>query len=110
MRDVSLWRSLLGVEKTVVERVEFDEASEVLVAHVRPTKRECGRCGICGRRSPGYDAGAGRRRWRALDLGTIRAELEADAPRVACPVHAVVVAAVPMVPSAMAFFQSETVA
>ena len=95
MRDVSLWRSLLGVEKTVVERVEFDEASEVLVAHVRPTKRECGRCGICGRRSPGYDAGAGRRRWRALDLGTIRAELEADAPRVACPVHAVVVAAVP---------------
>ena len=60
MRDVSLWRSLLGVEKTVVERVEFDEDSELLVLHVRPMKRERGRCGICGRRSPGYDAGPGR--------------------------------------------------
>jgi transposase len=37
----------------------------------------------------------GRRRWRALDLGTVRAELEAAAPRVACPEHGVVVAAVP---------------
>ena len=25
MRDVSRWRGLLGVEKTVIERVEFDE-------------------------------------------------------------------------------------
>ena len=65
MRDVSLWRGLLGVEKSVVERVEFDEDVEVLVAHVRPTKRARSRCGVCDRRSPGYDAGAGRRRWRA---------------------------------------------
>src|SRR5260370_8098437 len=40
-----------------------------------------------------YDAGAGRRRWRALDLGTVRAVLEADAPRVRCPDHGVVVGA-----------------
>jgi transposase len=85
----------LGVEKTVVERVEFDEDVEVLVAHVRPTKRARSRCGVCGRRSPGYDAGAGRRRWRALDLGIIRAEVEADAPRVSCRTHGVVVASVP---------------
>ena len=95
MRGVSLWRSLLGVEKTVVEQVEFDEDAEALVLHVRPMKRQRGRCGICGRRSPGYDAGPGRRRWRALDLGTIRAQLEADAPRVACRRHGVVVAQVP---------------
>ena len=95
MRDVSLWRCLLGVEKTVIERVEFDEDAEVLVAHVRPTKRARSRCGVCGRRSPGYDAGAGRRRWRALDLGTVCAVLEADAPRVKGPEHGVVVAAVP---------------
>ncbi len=95
MRDVSLWRCLLGVEKTVVERVEFDEDLEVLVAHVRATKRARSRCGVCHRRSPGYDAGAGRRRWRALDLGTIRAEVEADAPRVVCRAHGVVVASVP---------------
>jgi transposase len=43
----------------------------------------------------GYDQGEGRRTWRALDLGFIRAVLEADAPRVSCPEHGVVVAAVP---------------
>jgi transposase len=85
----------LGVEKAVIEQVEFDGDAELLVAHVRPTKRQRGRCGVCRRRSPGYDAGAGRRRWRALDLGTIRAELEAEAPRVRCREHGVVVAAVP---------------
>lgn len=39
--------------------------------------------------------GQGRRRWRTVDLGTTRALLEADAPRVACAVHGVTVAAVP---------------
>ena len=95
MRDVSLWRCLLGVEKTVIERVEFDEDAELLVLHVRPTARQRGRCGLCGRPSPGYDPGPGRRRWRALDLGTIRAELESHAPRVTCRTHGVVVASVP---------------
>jgi transposase len=85
----------LGVEKTVIELVEFDEDAELLVAHVRPTSRARGRCGICGLRSPGYDAGQGRRRWRALDLGTMRAVLEADAARVTCAEHGVVVAGVP---------------
>ncbi|MPY79115.1 MAG: ISL3 family transposase, partial [Actinophytocola sp.] len=94
MRDVSLWRGLLGVEKTVIERLEFDESAELLVAHVRPTSRARGRCGVCARRSPGYDTGEGRRTWRALDLGTVRAVLEADAPRVTCREHGVVVASV----------------
>jgi transposase len=85
----------LGVEKTVIERVEFDEDAELLVAHVRPTARARSRCGVCGRRRPGYDPGEGRRRWRSLDLGTMRAVLEADAPRVRCPQHGVVVASVP---------------
>jgi transposase len=95
VRDVSLWRGVLGVEKTVIERVEFDEDAELLVAHVRPTRRQCGRCGVCRRRSPGYDAGPGRRRWRALDLGTVQAVIEAETPRVRCREHGVVVAAVP---------------
>jgi transposase len=95
VRDVSLWRALIGVEKTVIERVEFDEDTELLVAHVRPTGRARSRCGVCGRRRPGYDPGEGRRRWRSLDLGTMRAALEADAPRVRCPQHGVVVASVP---------------
>lgn len=95
MRNGRVWAGLLGVEKTSIERVEFDEDEQLLVAHVRAWRRERGRCGICQRRCSGYDAGEGRRRWRCLDLGTIRAVIEADAPRVSCPQHGVVVAAVP---------------
>ena len=97
MRSVRLWRELLGVdERTVIEDVEFTDADGAgVVAHVRvrrPTKRRCGRCGAL---SPGYDAGEGRRRWRGLDLGTVKVWLEADAPRVECAEHGVVVASVP---------------
>ena len=85
----------MGVEKTLVDEVWFDEDEQVIVASVRPRVGERGRCGICRRRSGGYDGGEGPRRWRALDLGTIRAYVEADAPRVRCADHGVVVAAVP---------------
>lgn len=95
MRGTSLWAALLGVEKTVIEDIEFDEHAELVVAQVRPRSRARGRCGVCARRCSRYDAGEGRRRWRSLDLGTVRVVLEADAPRVSCPVHGVVVAAVP---------------
>jgi len=90
-----VWARLLGVEQAIVEDVRFEEATGALVVSVRPRRRDRHRCGICRRRSPGYDAGEGRRRWRALDLGTTKAYLEADAPRVRCPAHGVTVAAVP---------------
>jgi len=67
---------------------------EVIVA-VRPSWRERDRCGVCRRRCPGYDRGEGRRRWRALDLATTFCFIEADAPRVSCSRHGVVVCAVP---------------
>lgn len=95
MRTVRLWRRLLGVEQMVIEDVEFDEDEEVVVAHVRPRRGGRGRCGRCGRRCAGYDRGEGRRRWRGLDLGTIRVFVEADAPRVNCPEHGPTVIQVP---------------
>jgi transposase len=95
VQNATLWRALLGVEKTVVEDIVFDEDEQLLVAHVRPRARARGRCGRCERRSPAYDRGEGRRRWRALDLGTIQVVLEAAAPRVDCPEHGPTVAAVP---------------
>lgn len=95
MRQTTVWAALLGVEKTVVVDVDFDGDEETLVARVRPTKGARSRCGVCRRHCPGYDRGEGRRRWRALDLGTFRAFVEADAPRVSCPEHGVVVAWVP---------------
>jgi transposase len=98
VRTSRLWAAMLGCENTVIEGVDWDEgnAGELAVTvHVRPRKWLAGRCPACGKKRPGYDQGQGRRRWRALDLGTVRAELEAAAPRVACPQHGVVTAAVP---------------
>lgn len=95
MRDVSLWRGLLGLEHTVVEGVEFDSDAGVLVVAVRPVARWRSRCGRCRAPARGYDAGRGRRRWRALDFAVVRVFLEAEAPRVRCAEHGVVVAYVP---------------
>jgi len=74
--------------------VWMGDEGEIVVA-ARPGWRERDRCGVCRRRSPGFDLGDGRRRWRALDLGTTLAFVEADAPRVTCRRHGVVVCAVP---------------
>jgi transposase len=97
VRVARVWRVVLGVEHTVIEGVALEPAGtgEVLVARVRPVGSRRNRCGRCGRRCPGYDQGEGRRRWRGLDAGTTRVYLEADAPRVRCAEHGVVVAAVP---------------
>ena len=95
MRNARLWASMLGVTKTVIEGVEFDQQASTVVASVRPGRGQRRLCGICQRHCPGYDTGAGRRRWRSLDFGTLKVFLEADAPRVSCRDHGVVVAAVP---------------
>jgi transposase len=95
VQDATLWRTLLGVEKTIVEDVNYDEETGILIASVRPTASQLRRCGECRRRCPKYDQGEGRRRWRGLDIGTVPVLLEADAPRVKCRKHGVSVAAVP---------------
>lgn len=95
MRGIRVWGQLLGLQQAVVTDVDLDEASGVLVVSVRVSKRARYRCGRCRRRCRRYDGGRGRRRWRALDLGTIQAVIEADAPRVRCRDHGVVVASVP---------------
>ena len=100
MRNVRLWRGLLGVDKrTVIEDIEFDQEGadgvQLVVARVRPRSGVSRRCGRCGRRAPWYDRGEGRRRWRGLDWGTMQVVLEADAPRVNCPAHGPTVVAVP---------------
>ena len=93
MRGIRVWARLLGLARAVVEDVFLD--GEAVVVCVRPRAREQGRCPICRRRCPGYDWGDGRRRWRAMDLGTTFAYVEAEAPRVECRRHGVIVAGVP---------------
>ena len=92
MRFGSVFAQIGGVEGGVVEGVSVED--EVVVLHARRRARRRLRCGVCGRRSPGYDQGSGRRRWRALDLGTTQCFVEADAVRVRCPEHGVTTAQV----------------
>lgn len=97
MSQLRVWKRIVGVEHTVITGVdvEGDGLDERVVVRVRPTRSRQGRCSQCGRRCRGYDRGGGRRRWRAVDLGAVIVELEADAPRVRCVAHGVVVAQVP---------------
>ena len=95
MRNTRVWERACGLTRTVVETVVFDEIADAIVVVVRPKANARGRCGRCGRRSAGYDRGEGRRRWRALDLGTTKVFLEGSAPRVRCREHGPTVAAVP---------------
>jgi transposase len=104
VRVSTVVKAVLGLKHTVVEGVVLETQSRgrkhrravpVLVVRVRPVARRAGRCPVCLVRRPWRDAGRGRRRWRALDLGMMETWLEADAPRVACPRHGVLVAFVP---------------
>jgi len=94
VRKGRVWAGLLGLGAAVVEDVYCGDRGEVVVV-ARPRSRERDRCGVCRRRCPGFDLGEGRRRWRALDLGSTLAYVEGEAPRVSCPEHGVVVCAVP---------------
>jgi transposase len=95
VRNTRLWQRVLGLTCTVIEGMLFDEDADAVVVEVRPRKGSQRRCGRCGRRAPWYDRGEGRRRWRGLDLGTVRVLLEGDAPRVNCPTHGPTVIQVP---------------
>jgi transposase len=95
VRSLRVWARLLRVEQMVVESVDFDAVEDAVVVSVRPVAVAANRCVVCARRCAGFDRGRGRRRWRMLDVGARRCFLEADAPRVRCPEHGVLVAAVP---------------
>lgn len=95
MQNNRVWERACGLKRTVVEGVRFDDKTGAIIVSVRPDAKARGRCGQCGGRSPGYDGGGGRRRWRALDAGTTRVLVEADAPRVGCRTHGPTVVQVP---------------
>lgn len=53
------------------------------------------RCGALWPTDGSMTASQGRRRWRALDVGELRREPEAEAPRVRCRDHGILAAPVP---------------
>lgn len=99
MRNVRLFRGLLGVDRrTVIEGIELGgdrPDAQTVIVRVRPRSSVSRRCGRCGRKAAWYDRGQGRRCWRSLDWGTVQVVLEADAPRVNCPEHGPTVVVVP---------------
>ncbi len=103
MRIPRVFAAGLGHQNMVVEDVSIEvedsrgrrPQTEVLVFTVRPKASAAGRCSRCRARCPGYDGGDGVRRWRTLDVGSIKTYLQAPAPRVSCREHGVVVAHVP---------------
>ncbi|HAS12147.1 MAG TPA: ISL3 family transposase, partial [Acidimicrobiaceae bacterium] len=95
MQNNRVWARACGLTRTVVEGVRIDEADGSVIVSARPNAKARGRCGRCQRPAPGYDQGEGRRRWRALDAGTTKVFIEANAPRVRCREHGPTVAAVP---------------
>ena len=95
MRAKGLVQAIIGGGGFVLEDISANaEMNEIYLA-IRPTNREQCRCGICHRKAARYDKGRGRRRWRCLDMGAQKVYVEAEQPRVNCPKHGVVTAAVP---------------
>lgn len=94
MRGTKMLARALGVESSVIEAI-WEEEDGRFVVRVRPRRQHRGRCPICQARCPGYDAGYGPRRWRTHDIGLMRAEVEAEVPRVQCAEHGVRAAHVP---------------
>jgi transposase len=95
VRGVSVWAGLLGLTDVVVEDVDLDLDRGAIIVRVRARKTAVLCCSRCLARSPRYDRGQGRRRWRHLDAGVLKVFLEAEAPRVACRECGVNVAHVP---------------
>lgn len=89
MLNKKLLKYILNVKHTIIDDVKiFDDDSTVFYVH--PSKSQQCRCGICGRKSPYYDADR-----RTTDIGLRRAEICADSYHVKCPEHGVVTSYVP---------------
>lgn len=81
MRNATLWRALLGVERTVIESIEYDEDAGEVAACVRPHDLAeagagsvvFGRCGTTAARDGGggepWTSGLSRCGWRPTRRG-----------------------------------------
>jgi transposase len=83
VRITTVFRRLLAVSDTIVRDVRFDDEGD-LVLEVKPRWRKP-RCGICGRRAPGYDRPKEPRLWRDLAFGGALIWLSYHVRRVCCP-------------------------
>lgn len=89
MRDIELYRHLLGIESPwTVTRVELNVADQRVDVWAGHEERAPWSCPECGTGAPVYDH-AEERVWRHLDSCQFRTLLHARPPRVQCPRHGV---------------------
>ena len=94
MRDKDLYTQILGIRRPwQVTEVELSLKTDEVKVHVEAIGKATHTCPKCGKASPGYDHR--KRTWRHLDTCQFKTLLVADVPRVKCPDHGVVTAAVP---------------
>jgi len=96
----SIWDEVLDTEHAVVTRTYIERwprrdrpDEKVLIVVVEPDKAHQRRCPECGRRCRAVERDV--RRWRTLDVHGKRCFLESEVPRVDCPEHGKITAAVP---------------
>lgn len=92
MRATTLLGQIFGLKKTRILGVQFDDLG--LVVEVAPTTR-VPYCSSCGRRVRSVRDRYENRRWRHLDLASLRVWLRYTIRRVNCPQCGVVVELVP---------------
>jgi transposase len=89
VRDIELYRQLLGLEKPwTVDRVELNvkqQRVDVWAKHVKVRAWPCPECGKDG----GLHDHDEERTWRHLDSCSFQTHLHARVPRVRCPEHGV---------------------
>ena len=96
----SVWDEVLDTEHAVVVRTYVERwprkdrpPEKVLIIVVEPDEQTRDRCPQCGQR--GKRAERDVKRWRTLDVHGKRAFLESELPRIVCPQHGKITAAVP---------------
>jgi transposase len=96
----TVWDEVLDTEHAVVVRTYIERwprkdrpPEKVLIIVVEPDEQTRHRCPECGQR--GRLAGHDVKRWRTLDVHGKRAYLESGLPRIICPQHGKITAAVP---------------
>ncbi len=98
--DGSIWDDILDTEHAVVIRTYIERwprrdrpPEKVLIVVVEPDAEHKCRCPHCGQRGKAVERDV--RRWRTLDVHGKRCFLESGLPRIECPEHGKVTAAVP---------------
>lgn len=76
---------------------DIEKSSIILCSIICSNKIKQCRCPLCsnGKKFPCHNSKTNLCPWRTLDFGSVIVELQSNKPRVTCPVHGVVTAAVP---------------